>query len=55
MNFIIIDLFSKIVNCQVVENVFLEKMICDSLKNHIIFKNLAQRDKKKSPGKNKVY
>ena len=34
LNMIIIDSFSKSGNGQVVENLFAEKMICDSLESH---------------------
>ena len=50
----IISLFSKIGNCQVVEDLFPEKMIRDLLDSHH-FKNFARSDKKKSSGENKIY
>ena len=53
LNFIIIDLFPKIGNGQVAENVLLEKMIRDLLESHN-FENFVQSDKKKHSGENKI-
>ena len=50
------NLFSKIGNGQVIENLFPEKMIHDSLEwYHFLYNNLTRSDKRKSSDNNTIY
>ena len=55
LHLIIIDVFSKIGNRQVVENLFPGKMIYDLLESHHSWKFGSKGWEKKSSGKNKIY
>ena len=54
LHLIIIDLFSKIGNGQIVENLFPKKMIYDLSESHHFLK-FGKKRKKKSWFKNKIY